>query len=131
MNIKHTHRKQKLWESAKTCFEKLIREITANELIFGSKINAFFKINFRQAKDRYFDDGRSSLKDYPSTLGMHQMDNFSAIGSHISNQNHNKNHQEQQIEQHLSRAPSAMDPLMTGTLQSQVTQVRTLKSVMN
>ena len=62
---------------------------------------------------------------------MHQMDNFSAIGSHISNQNHNKNHQEQQIEQHLSRAPSAMDPLMTGTLQSQVTQVRTLKSVMN
>ncbi len=81
-------------------------------------------INFRQAKDRYFDDGRNSLKDYPSTLGMHQMDNFSAIGSHISNQNHNKNHQEQQIEQHLSRAPSAMDPLMTGTLQSQVTQVR-------
>ena len=50
------------------------------------------------------------------------MDNFSAIGSHISNQN-NKHHQEIDPATHLSRAPSALDPLMTGTLQSQVTQV--------
>ena len=53
------------------------------------------------------------------------MDNFSGIGSHISNQN-NKHHNQHEIDPataaaaaaHLSRAPSAMDPLMTGTLQS-------------
>jgi hypothetical protein len=39
--MKHTHRKWKLWESAKTCFEKLIRQITSSDLNFGGKINAF------------------------------------------------------------------------------------------
>ena len=57
------------------------------------------------------------------------MDNFSGIGSHISNQN-NKHHNPHEIDPataaaaHLSRAPSAMDPLMTGTLQSHQTNVK-------
>lgn len=84
--------------------------------------------NFRQAKDRYYDGGGGSLKDYPSTLGMHQMDNFSAIGSHITNNtavsNHHKHMQHQESVPILSRAPSAMDAVsgMTGTMQSHLSQ---------
>ncbi len=67
-----------------------------------------FYILFRQAKDRYFDGG-GSLKDYPSS---YHMDNFSNIGSNIQST-------KPDIVQE-QRAPSAIDPLMTGTLQSHV-----------
>lgn len=108
-----------LWRNAKRYVCLLTQ--SANELFFSNGVN------FRQAKDRYYDGG-GSLKDYPSTLGMHQMDNFSAIGSHITNNSasHHK-HMQQETMPILSRAPSAMDAGgMTGTMQSHLSQPSTV-----
>ena len=51
------------------------------------------------------------------------MDNFSAIGSHISGNSHHHHHNKELApDPHFSRAPSAMDPLMTGPLHGQPQQ---------
>ena len=56
------------------------------------------------------------------------MENFSTIGSHISHNNKQTKEIDSTQQQHLSRAPSAMDPLMTGTatLQSHIQTQPTL-----